>query len=132
MSVDYRCIGEAFRYFLFHVAVAARHLFVFDNAGHPFRPLLRGINFPIQVWGALLAILQGALVPHGDVVATASRPASYRAAARATGNNRVVYLILCHRESCANRYVGGYRCYPARKIAMLRWDAEYLDVAVHA
>lgn len=113
-------------------AAAARQAFAFDRVDRPLRLLLRGTNFQIQVWRALLAIPPGAIVSYGDVAAAIGRPAAPRAVASAIANNRIACLIPCHRVLRASGDFGDYRWDPARKVAMLGWEAAHLEVAVHA
>jgi AraC family transcriptional regulator of adaptative response/methylated-DNA-[protein]-cysteine methyltransferase len=95
-----------------------------DDAGaRPFHLLLRGTNFQVQVWRALLAIPPGAMVSYGAVAGHVGRPTASRAVANAVASNPVAYLIPCHRVIRASGAVHGYRWGPARKRAMLGWEA---------
>lgn len=113
-------------------ATAARQAFSFDRADRPPRLLLRGTNFQIQVWRALLTIAPGSVVAYGDVATAIGRPTAQRAVASAVGDNRIACLIPCHRVLRASGDFGGYRWDPARKVAMLGWEAARLETAVHA
>lgn len=85
--------------------------------------LLRGTNFQLQVWRALLAIPPGRVVSYGDVGALIGRPKASRAVGAAVGANPVASLIPCHRVLRKNGAFGGYRWGVARKVAMLGWEA---------
>ncbi len=113
-------------------ASAARQAFAFDRIEPPLRLLMRGTNFQIQVWRALLAIPPGSAMSYGDVAAAVGRPTAHRAVASAIGSNRIAFLIPCHRVLRADGDFGEYRWDPARKIAMLGWEAAHQEVAVHA
>ena len=112
-------------------AAAACQAFASDRVDRPLRLLLRGTNFQIQVWRALLAIPPGAVVSYGDVATSIGRPAASRAVASAIASNRIACLIPCHRVLRASGDFGDYRWDPARKVAMLGWEAAHLEVAVH-
>jgi AraC family transcriptional regulator of adaptative response/methylated-DNA-[protein]-cysteine methyltransferase len=113
-------------------AAAGRQAFAFDSLDRPPRLLLRGTNFQIQVWRALLAIPPGAVVAYGDVATAIGRSTAQRAVASAIGDNRIACLIPCHRVLRASGDFGDYRWDPARKVAMLGWEAARLQTAVHA
>jgi AraC family transcriptional regulator of adaptative response/methylated-DNA-[protein]-cysteine methyltransferase len=89
----------------------------------PFHLLLKGTNFQVQVWQALLAIPPGALVSYGDVAAYLGRPGASRAVAGAMARNPIAYLIPCHRVIRRNGQLHRYRWGTARKMAMVGWEA---------
>lgn len=98
---------------------------IFDAAPRP-RPLsllLRGTNFQLKVWEALLAIPSGAVVSYAAIARFSHSPHVARAVGTAVGQNRIAYLIPCHRVI---RTLGGfaeYRWGSVRKKAMLAWEA---------
>ncbi len=106
-------------------ATAASRAFAFDRTESPVRLLLRGTNFQIQVWSALLAVPHGSVVSYGDVATAIGKPTARRAVASAIASNRIAFLIPCHRVLRADGDFGGYRWDPARKIAMLGWEAAH-------
>ena len=83
---------------------------------------LRGTNFQIRVWKALLAIPHGRVTTYGAIAASIGRPTAPRAVGRAVGTNPVSVLIPCHRVLTANGALGGYRWGTARKRALLAWE----------
>jgi AraC family transcriptional regulator of adaptative response/methylated-DNA-[protein]-cysteine methyltransferase len=87
------------------------------------RILLKGTNFQLKVWEALLKIPEGTAVSYGDLAARIGRPGAYRAVGTAAGHNPVAYLIPCHRVLRSSGEVGGYRWGTARKKAMLGYEA---------
>jgi AraC family transcriptional regulator, regulatory protein of adaptative response / methylated-DNA-[protein]-cysteine methyltransferase len=93
-----------------------------DRAG-PFHLFLRGTNFQVQVWQALLAIPSGALVNYEQVAAYLGRPKATRAVANAIARNPVAYLIPCHRVIAKTGRIHRYRWGTARKKAMVCWEA---------
>jgi O-6-methylguanine DNA methyltransferase len=91
--------------------------------GTPLAVLVRGTNFQVQVWRALLRIPEGSVASYESVAAAAGRPAAVRAAAGAVGDNPVAWLVPCHRVLRKSGLLGGYRWGLERKRAMLAWEA---------
>ncbi|GAB4342602.1 MAG: methylated-DNA--[protein]-cysteine S-methyltransferase [Desulfobulbaceae bacterium] len=89
----------------------------------PFHLALRGTNFQVQVWRALLTIPAGARISYRDLAVLAGRPDAVRAVAGAVARNPVAWLIPCHRVIAATGQVHNYRWGAARKKAMLGWEA---------
>lgn len=83
---------------------------------------LRGTNFQIQVWQALMAIPDGLAASYGSVARRVGRPKASRAVGTAVGNNPVAILIPCHRVLRASGALGGYRWGQERKRALLVWE----------
>jgi len=63
----------------------------------PFNILIKGTNFQINVWKALLQIPSGNVVSYQDIAEYMGRPKAFRAVASAIAINPVAYLIPCHR-----------------------------------
>jgi AraC family transcriptional regulator of adaptative response/methylated-DNA-[protein]-cysteine methyltransferase len=95
----------------------------------PFRLHLRGSNFQVQVWQALLAIPQGGMVSYSDLANYMGRPSAVRAAASAVAKNPVAYLIPCHRVISKTGQIHNYRWGSVRKRAILGWEAGHLQSA---
>ena len=89
----------------------------------PIHLLLRGTNFQIKVWEALLKIPAGALSSYEALAAAAGSPKAVRAVGTACGSNQIAYLIPCHRVLQKAGAIGGYRWGTPRKRAMLAWEA---------
>ena len=85
----------------------------------PLRLLLRGTNFQLKVWEALLRIPEGTVISYGALAQAIGRPGASRAVGRAVGSNPVACLIPCHRVLRSSGEVGGYRWGTARKKALL-------------
>lgn len=90
-----------------------------DDVEVPLPLHLRGTNFQIQVWRALLRIPEGRLTTYGDLARLLERPDAARAVGSAVGANPVAYLIPCHRVIRSTGEFGAYRWGGARKRAML-------------
>jgi AraC family transcriptional regulator of adaptative response/methylated-DNA-[protein]-cysteine methyltransferase len=93
-----------------------------DRAAAPLALLLRGTNFQIQVWRALLRIPPGARVSYRQVAAGVGRPAAVRAVASAVGANPIALVIPCHRVLRSDGHPGGYRWGLTRKAAINAWE----------
>ena len=91
--------------------------------GAPITLALKGTNFQIKVWEALLRIPPGTVVSYGDIARAIGHPDSYRAVGTAVGRNPIAYLIPCHRVIQRSGAFGNYRWGAARKRAMLGWEA---------
>lgn len=91
-----------------------------DN--QPITLLLRGTNFQIKVWEALLRIPAGKLVSYDQIAAQIGQPKAARAVGTAIGSNRIGLLIPCHRVIQKVGGLGGYRWGTTRKKAILGWE----------
>ena len=83
---------------------------------------VRGTNFQIKVWKALLDIPAGHISSYQQIAEKLNMSGAYRAVANAIGANPVGYLIPCHRVLRSSGEVGGYRWGVARKHAMIVWE----------
>jgi AraC family transcriptional regulator of adaptative response/methylated-DNA-[protein]-cysteine methyltransferase len=84
---------------------------------------LRGTNFQMKVWEALLRIPPGYVCSYEDIARTIGKPTAARAVGNAVGANPVSYIIPCHRAIRKVGLTGNYRWDPTRKKAMLGWEA---------
>jgi AraC family transcriptional regulator, regulatory protein of adaptative response / methylated-DNA-[protein]-cysteine methyltransferase len=91
------------------------------------RLLLRGTNFQIKVWEALLRIPPGAVASYADVARAVGRPGAVRAVGRAVGANPVSLLIPCHRVILKSGVIHNYRWGVARKRVLLALEAARCD-----
>jgi AraC family transcriptional regulator of adaptative response/methylated-DNA-[protein]-cysteine methyltransferase len=89
----------------------------------PLHLLLWGTNFQVKVWEALLRIPSGQCASYQDVAASVAQPRAARAVGQAVGQNRLAYLIPCHRVIRKLGLTGNYRWGAERKRLMLAWEA---------
>jgi AraC family transcriptional regulator of adaptative response/methylated-DNA-[protein]-cysteine methyltransferase len=89
----------------------------------PFHLLLKGTNFQVNVWRALLTIPPGAMVSYQNVAGYLGQPDASRAVASAIARNPVAYLIPCHRVISKTGQIHHYQWGSARKKAILGWEA---------
>ena len=84
--------------------------FNLDNVDKKPLPLLiRGTNFQIKVWEALLRIPFGRLVTYQDVAKAIGNPKAVRAVGSAVGRNNISWLIPCHRVILTSGIMHNYR-----------------------
>lgn len=94
-----------------------------SRAAPPLALLVKGSNFQIKVWRALLALPFGSVTTYRDIARRVAAPAAARAVGGAIGANPVAWLIPCHRVIRDTGQLSGYRWGEARKAAMLGWEA---------
>ena len=99
-----------------------------DNKEKRVHLYLKGTNFQIQVWQALLALQPGDIVAYQNVAEYLTRPTAVRAVGNVIAKNPVGYLIPCHRVIRKTGQVHGYRWSSARKRAILGWEASQVHV----
>ena len=81
--------------------------------------LLKGTDFRIKVWEALLRLQEGALITYRQLAAAVGQPRAIRAVATSVAVNDIAVLIPCHRVIRSSGALGGYRWGDARKQALL-------------
>lgn len=91
----------------------------FDETAQPLKLHLRGTNFQIKVWEALLKIPAGTLTTYEHIAAQIGNPNALRAVGTAVGHNPIAVLIPCHRVIRKSGDFGNYRYGVARKKALL-------------
>ncbi|MCG8479180.1 MAG: methylated-DNA--[protein]-cysteine S-methyltransferase [Spirochaetales bacterium] len=97
------------------------------DASGRFHLLLRGTNFQVRVWEALLTLPFGAVASYGDVARAIGKPSASRAVGQAVGANKIAYLIPCHRIIRKVGTTGEYQWGIYRKKALLAWEAATVD-----
>jgi len=88
----------------------------------PFRLFLKGTNFQLKVWEALLKIPQGSIVSYEDIARLLGNAGGTRAVGSAVARNPVSYLIPCHRVIRKEGVIGNYQGGPQRKKVLLAWE----------
>ncbi len=104
---------------------------VFPSAPQPGRLhlLLKGTNFQLKVWEALLKIPPATLVSYRQLAAALGMPRASRAVGSAVAANSIGYLIPCHRVIRESGDGASYRWGLERKLALHAWEAgrEWID-----
>jgi AraC family transcriptional regulator of adaptative response/methylated-DNA-[protein]-cysteine methyltransferase len=100
----------------------AQRIWGAGNAHTELRLHVKGTNFQLKVWRALIEV--GALAPttYGALARAVGSPAAARAVGAAVGANPVAWLIPCHNVLRADGQLGGYHWGTERKRAMLAWQ----------
>lgn len=95
-----------------------------DNPARPGRIhlLLKGTNFQVKVWEALIRLGDRPLVSYQQLARSLGQPGAQRAVASAVGSNPVAWLIPCHRVIRQHGEFGQYRWGATRKQVMLGWE----------
>ena len=101
----------------------AKRIFRAKRAHNAITLHLKGTNFQIKVWQALLNIPRGSLISYEAVARKIGRPEAVRAVAKAVAGNPVAFLVPCHRVIRKTGVIGDYRWGSARKKAILAWEA---------
>ena len=89
----------------------------------PLHLLLRGTNFQIKVWQALLQIPAGELISYSGLASLSGIPRAQRAVGTALAQNRIALLIPCHRVIRENGDSGQYRWGSERKTALIAYES---------
>jgi len=91
---------------------------------------LRGTEFQLKVWEALLRIPEGQLSSYSDIAVKVCTVKASRAVGSAIGKNPVAYIIPCHRVIKKTGEFGEYRWGRTRKIAMIYRESNKFKKAV--
>jgi AraC family transcriptional regulator of adaptative response/methylated-DNA-[protein]-cysteine methyltransferase len=83
---------------------------------------VRGTNFQLRVWRALLRLDADEHSSYGALARGLGAPRAARAVGQAVGANPVAWIIPCHRVLRGSGALGGYRWGAERKRAMLAWE----------
>ncbi|MFC1564362.1 bifunctional transcriptional activator/DNA repair enzyme AdaA [candidate division KSB1 bacterium] len=86
------------------------------------RLILKGTQFQLKVWEALIRIPFGSLVTYSLIAEMIGSPGAVRAVGSANANNPIGILIPCHRVIRNSGVIGGYRWSPVRKRAIIAWE----------
>jgi AraC family transcriptional regulator of adaptative response/methylated-DNA-[protein]-cysteine methyltransferase len=89
----------------------------------PFNLLIKGTNFQVKVWKALLSVPEGWLVSYKDIASYIGHPKALRAVANAIAINPIAYLIPCHRVIAKSGKIHQYRWGETRKKALVAYEA---------
>jgi AraC family transcriptional regulator, regulatory protein of adaptative response / methylated-DNA-[protein]-cysteine methyltransferase len=102
----------------------ALYIFTHDwSQLHKIKLHLKGSDFQLKVWEALLKIPMGHLSTYGNIARHIQQPQASRAVGTAIGSNPVAFLIPCHRVIQSTGAIGGYMWGPTRKTAIIGWEA---------
>ena len=91
----------------------------YNHRGKPLNVHLRGTNFQLKVWEALLQIPAGGVTTYAGIASRIGNPSALRAVGTAVGHNPIAVLIPCHRVIRKVGEFGNYRYGALRKKALL-------------
>jgi AraC family transcriptional regulator of adaptative response/methylated-DNA-[protein]-cysteine methyltransferase len=83
---------------------------------------VKGTNFQIKVWEALLKIPMGGVTTYHGVAESIQNPKAMQAVGSAVGSNHIAYLIPCHRVIRKDGILGEYRWSSTRKKSIIGWE----------
>jgi len=93
------------------------------RGGEPLKVYLRGTNFQLKVWEALLQIPTGTVTTYEGIAERIGKPGATRAVGTAIGHNPIAVLIPCHRVIRKVGEFGNYRYGALRKKALLAYES---------
>ena len=91
----------------------------YNHRDKPLNVHLRGTNFQLKVWEALLQIPAGEVTTYAGIASRIGNPNATRAVGTAVGHNPIAVLIPCHRVIRKAGEFGNYRYGTLRKKALL-------------
>lgn len=103
------------------------------RAADPSRSItlfLKGTDFEMRVWEALLTIPEASVSSYGSIAASVGAPRAARAVGSAIGANPIGVLIPCHRVLRQTGALGGYRWGETTKRALLAAEASRASHAI--
>ena len=103
----------------------AAEIFTQGTGRKKHRVLLKGTNFQIKVWEALINTAPSELVSYSTLAKMADSTGASRAVGSAMATNRIAYLIPCHRVIRENGEPGDYHWGKNRKLALQLWEAAH-------
>lgn len=107
------------------VAPVARRIFAPAAGDRPLTLVLKGTNFQVRVWEALLLIPPGRATTYEGIGEHLGLANHARAVGNAVAHNAISWLVPCHRVIRKSGIVERYRWGGARKRAMLAWEAAH-------
>lgn len=105
-------------------------LFIFQNDWNKLPEIklhLKGTEFQLKVWEALLKIPMGQLSTYGSIAKKIGNAKASRAVGSAIGSNPVAFLIPCHRVIQTSGNTGGYMWGSTRKSAIIGWESAKME-----
>lgn len=108
----------------------ARTAAVIDNvfgardlvSGKKLHLFVKGTNFQVKVWEALLRLPLGAVTTYQGIAEQIHNPKAMQAVGSAVGSNHIAYLIPCHRVIRKDGILGEYRWEAMRKKSIIGWE----------
>lgn len=93
-----------------------------EGAQRKLHLLVKGTNFQVKVWEALLKIPMGKVTTYQHIAEHLQKPKALQAVGSAVGANHIAYLIPCHRVIRKDGILGEYRWHATRKKCIVGWE----------
>lgn len=100
-------------------AELARIVFATHDEKAPLPLHLRGTNFQLKVWHALLSVPPGRLTTYAQIAQSIDAPTANRAVGAAVGRNPIAFVVPCHRVIRGSGAIGEYHWGACKKHAIL-------------
>lgn len=97
---------------------------IFNSQKSPIPMILKGTEFQIMVWRALLNIEYGETKTYEDIAKLIGNPSAIRATASAIARNNIAFLIPCHRVILKSGKIHKYRWGSKVKEAILKHESK--------
>jgi AraC family transcriptional regulator, regulatory protein of adaptative response / methylated-DNA-[protein]-cysteine methyltransferase len=94
--------------------------------------LVKGTNFQVKVWQALLQLPMGSVTTYQDIACRIHQPRALQAVGSAVGSNHIAYLIPCHRVIRKDGVLGQYRWDAVRKKSIIGWEMAAHDGRINS
>jgi AraC family transcriptional regulator of adaptative response/methylated-DNA-[protein]-cysteine methyltransferase len=98
-----------------------------ERSSRTLRAFVRGTEFQLRVWRALLRVPTGSLTTYGRLAQAIRQPLAARAVGSAVGSNPIAFIIPCHRVIRETGALGHYHWDPVRKRAIVGWELSCPD-----
>ncbi|HTH56535.1 MAG TPA: methylated-DNA--[protein]-cysteine S-methyltransferase [Cyclobacteriaceae bacterium] len=92
------------------------------NSKERLHVFVKGTNFQVKVWEALLRIPMGSVTTYQNIAHKIQSPKAMQAVGSAVGSNHVAFLIPCHRVIRKDGVLGEYRWSATRKKSIIGWE----------
>jgi AraC family transcriptional regulator, regulatory protein of adaptative response / methylated-DNA-[protein]-cysteine methyltransferase len=97
-------------------------IFLPDQQNKKLHVFVKGTNFQVKVWEALLRIPMGNVITYQGIAEGIQSPKAMQAVGSAVGSNHVAFLIPCHRVIRKDGILGEYRWSSSRKKSIIGWE----------
>ncbi|XP_044763907.1 bifunctional transcriptional activator/DNA repair enzyme Ada [Coccinella septempunctata] len=87
-----------------------------------FDVMLKGTEFQVSVWKAIANVKEGSTVYYEEIAKAIGNPKAVRAVASAVKNNKLAYLIPCHRVISKTGGMSKYKWGGDRKVKLLDYE----------
>ena len=101
----------------------SRKIFCTESKSRKLHLLIRGSNFQLKVWEALIKTSSSQILSYSQLAQLAGSPKAQRAVGSALAANSIGFLIPCHRVIRESGDAGIFRWGHERKLAIQAWEA---------